>query len=978
MDYSPATRFLTTQKPEEKSILDSPVSWTKQNVVNPFVNSLFVDTWNGLSGTVVDVSRGGSQSPDLSSRNSGSPINLRQPSESGTATQSSGDVANVGFGSRGNIFSRVQTVVSSDARSINAESSGNASIQQRSTNPVHITAGEVGDQSSWLNWGTQTIFSTAGSAIKYVVAGKVAGAALRKTGAMAELEGTAGALARNDSIAQIFGATTLAAAEKPREGETRLGNITSTAFSFGVFEGASRLTSGMSTVSKLTLRATAGTTAGAGQELISAHFAGRAVSTENLNNAMLAGGFMGVAMPKLQDWAVAAGNKVNLALGRGVYVDRYIDANFRNDAAKSESLQAFAKQNAWARVQDNAHASAATPDNMRVFLGKSDSTPQKLGHELAALSGARNPHFEQEYQRVAGLLKTAGGDKDAALQFREIRLRQEIEQLRAEHSVASELGLTSKPFNEQALAPELSARTAFGTTTYEQLWQSDFAQFKQSGGTYRPKTEYGGKDDAGGTPDHILAERAVRILQEGNEIGVFAGGAVRDKLMGRAPKDYDIATSATPERITQLFEERGITVFPRGEAFGVMAALMEGKQFEIATLRKDGASSDGRRPQSVEFVTSLKEDAARRDLTINQIFHDPVTGNYYDFFGGQRDIQNKVLRAVGDPNQRFYEDRLRMLRVPRFAARYPDFTVDPATARAIKANAPSIGGTSEFPPVSAERIKEEIRGILTGKDPARGMRFVMGSGLMHQVIPEMVPMRGPRGRQDPLHHPEKTAWTHTMMVLDQLRGSAFEDVMAGFMHDIGKPKTQLISPTGRISNLRHDYEGAKITEAIMRRLKFTTDETAAVTDAVRLHMKMHAVQEMTHGKLAHLLERPDILRLVRLQHADSMATFSPDRFLKTNRDFLMAKLEEMKSSSNPAQRLGAPSVVTGDTLIEMGYKPGPAFKQILEASRTAQYEGGVVDAATGRRFVTENFSDFKGLTLKQQQDLLKARAEGQE
>jgi poly(A) polymerase len=440
-----------------------------------------------------------------------------------------------------------------------------------------------------------------------------------------------------------------------------------------------------------------------------------------------------------------------------------------------------------------------------------------------------------------------------------------------------------------------------------------------------------------------LATELVRALQNKNHIAVFAGGSVRDEIMGKLPKDYDIATSASPDQVERLFQQMGHRVIPVGKAFGVINVVVDGREFEIATLRTDGKYIDGRRPESVQFVGSLVEDAARRDLTINAMFKDPISGQIYDYFGGRNDIANGIIRAVGNPRERFAEDNLRMMRIPRFAARYSGFSVDPDTMAAIKSHSVSISG------VSGERIREELRGILTAAEPVRGMQIMMNSGLMKEVLPEVYRLRGPKGRQDPDHHPEKTVWTHTKLVLNNLRGGSFERMMGGLLHDVGKPDTQKFWPDGGISNHGHDARGAEITQEIAGRLRLSSQQQGQIIDLVRLHMMMHEVQNLRPAKLTGLLERADVLDLIELQHADAHGTYAarPER---SQKEFLLAKLDELKQQG----KLGAKPIVDGRALLAINLKPGPSFRLILDAARDAQREGEFSDGPGAERWLREN------------------------
>ncbi len=250
------------------------------------------------------------------------------------------------------------------------------------------------------------------------------------------------------------------------------------------------------------------------------------------------------------------------------------------------------------------------------------------------------------------------------------------------------------------------------------------------------------------------------------------------------------------------------------------------------------------------------------------------------------------------------------------------------------------------------------------------MRLMKDTGLLAQVMPELVDTWGPKGAQDPIYHPEGNTFAHSLMVLDNMRGGTMAEKVAAFIHDIGKPATQKILPSGRITNYGHDAKGAEIADGMLRGLKFSAPEVKDITEMVRVHMVMHDVDKLTKPKLARLLEREDLPSLIKLQKADSLGTTSPERFSKVREDFILSKLADFKAAPEPAQQPGAPPVVTGDHLRDLGYVPGPAFKMILGAARNSQYEGGINDIDSGLKFVAQNYSKYHGLNYKQQKELL--------
>jgi tRNA nucleotidyltransferase/poly(A) polymerase len=417
------------------------------------------------------------------------------------------------------------------------------------------------------------------------------------------------------------------------------------------------------------------------------------------------------------------------------------------------------------------------------------------------------------------------------------------------------------------------------------------------------------------------AREIVRKLRVAGHVGYYAGGCVRDLLSGKVPKDIDIATDARPDVVQKLFRR----TYAVGAHFGVIVVLENGFQFEVATFRSDGAYIDGRHPVEVHFATA-EEDAARRDFTINGMFFDPEKEEVIDFVGGRADLDRRLLRAIGDPAQRFAEDRLRMLRAIRFATLL-GFEIDPATWAAIVASAPSITQ------ISAERIREELVKIFLSPNRARGWDLLDASGLMGAVLPEIEKMKG--CEQPPQFHPEGDVFKHTRIMLGMLPAEAsLPLVFSVLFHDVAKPATAIVDEEGRIRFNGHDRVGAEMTEAIMGRLRFSRAEIDATVEAVRQHMVFKDVPNMRVAKLKRFMARPtfeDELELHRVDCASSHAMLD-------NYKFLLEKKEEFAS-----EPIIPPPLVRGEDLIALGLKPGPRFGEILEAVETRQLEGALKD-----------------------------------
>ena len=406
-------------------------------------------------------------------------------------------------------------------------------------------------------------------------------------------------------------------------------------------------------------------------------------------------------------------------------------------------------------------------------------------------------------------------------------------------------------------------------------------------------------------------------LREHGHIAYFAGGCVRDMVRGLIPKDYDIATDARPETVQALFPH----TYAVGAHFGVIIVLEEGFQFEVATFRCDDAYVDGRHPSSVRF-SSPEEDARRRDFTINGMFYDPVAEKLIDLVGGQADIVANLVRAIGDPAQRFAEDRLRMLRAVRFAT-VLGYEIDKATWHALLANAASINQ------ISAERIRDELVRIFLSPNRVRGWDLLDASGLMGAVLPELEAMKGVL--QPEQFHPEGDVFVHTRLMLSLLPGEVSVPlVFAVLFHDVAKPVTARVDETGRIRFNEHDRIGAQMTEAIMRRLRFSGDEIEATVEMVRQHMVFKDVPKMRVAKLKRFMARPTFAEELELHRVDCE---SSHRMLD-NYEFLLHKREEFAN-----EPIIPPPLVRGNDLIALGLKPGPRFGEILEAVETRQLEG---------------------------------------
>jgi len=433
----------------------------------------------------------------------------------------------------------------------------------------------------------------------------------------------------------------------------------------------------------------------------------------------------------------------------------------------------------------------------------------------------------------------------------------------------------------------------------------------------------------------------VRTLRGQGFQAYLVGGCVRDLLLGREPKDYDVATDATPEEVMRVFPETyavgaqfGVVLVPAPQENSAEASIS--RTVEVATFRADVGYSDGRHPDEVRFSRDPREDVARRDFTINGMLLDPVGGEVFDFVGGRKDLEAGVIRTIGEPEHRLGEDKLRMLRAIRFAARF-EYEIDPATFAAIRNLAEQIVV------VSRERVRDELTRMLTEGHGRRALLLLDESGLLPQVLPEISAMKGVE--QPPEFHPEGDVFVHTMLLLDHLPQPCPMTLAWGaLLHDVGKPATFRVADRIRFDN--HVEVGVKIAEEICRRLRFSYDETEQILALVDNHMRFGHVARMKESTLKRFLRLPAFDEHLALHRADSLASHGN---LSTY-EFLQRKRAEIP----PAKMRPAP-LVTGDDLIAEGRIPGPKFREILTAVEDAQLEGRVSSREDALAFVQREF-----------------------
>jgi tRNA nucleotidyltransferase/poly(A) polymerase len=423
----------------------------------------------------------------------------------------------------------------------------------------------------------------------------------------------------------------------------------------------------------------------------------------------------------------------------------------------------------------------------------------------------------------------------------------------------------------------------------------------------------------------------VKRLTEKGFRALYAGGYVRDKLMGTAETgDIDVATSARPTEIASLFPQ----VIGVGEHFGVMVVIHNGIQFEVATFRSDVGIQDGRHPRQVEY-TDEREDARRRDFTINGMFFDPLTQRVLDYVSGNDDLLQKRIRAIGDPALRFEEDYLRLLRAIRFAARF-DFSIEETTWRALKEKSDGITR------VSPERIFQELDKMITGANPEKALTLLDEAGLLRLVLPEIAAMK--EVRQPEAFHPEGDVFIHTVKTLSLLQRPSRLVAWSALLHDIGKPGTMTVSDRIRFCN--HQHAGAQISTVVLKRLKAPGNLIEGVRECIDNHMNFMNVRKMRLSTLKKFLSRPFFEEEMELHRADCLASHGDI----SNYDFLRQKQREI-----PLHEAKPLPILTGKDLITLGFTPGPLFGKILEKAYDAQLEAMITTKEDAIRWVREQY-----------------------
>jgi poly(A) polymerase len=434
-----------------------------------------------------------------------------------------------------------------------------------------------------------------------------------------------------------------------------------------------------------------------------------------------------------------------------------------------------------------------------------------------------------------------------------------------------------------------------------------------------------------------MANSICDTLRRNGYQALLVGGCVRDLLLGRDPADYDVTTGATPDQVVSLFPE-SVAV---GAQFGVILIPRDGLKVEVATFRSDVGYSDGRHPDSVVYSKTPQEDVQRRDFTINGLLMRHDSGEVLDYVGGQADLEARVIRAIGEPDRRFTEDKLRMMRAVRFAARF-GFEIEAETFRAVRRH------VGEIHQVSPERLREELTKILTEGAARRAFELLDETRLLQQVLPEIGAMKGVE--QPPQFHPEGDVWIHTRMMLEGLPIGASPTLAWGvLLHDVGKPPTfQSAAETGdRIRFNNHVEVGVRMAEAICKRLRFSNEDAEQILALVDNHMKFGAVEEMRASTLKKFVRLPHFEEHLALHRLDCL---SSHRHLDSY-EFVTRFL-----AVTPPEQVRPERLLTGDVLQTMGFRPGPLFAEILRALEDAQLEGQITTREEAAQYVMKRFT----------------------
>jgi poly(A) polymerase len=453
-------------------------------------------------------------------------------------------------------------------------------------------------------------------------------------------------------------------------------------------------------------------------------------------------------------------------------------------------------------------------------------------------------------------------------------------------------------------------------------------------------------------PGKRAAVEILRTLRKQGHQAFLVGGCVRDLLLGREPADYDVSTDATPEEVMRIFPETyavgaqfGVVLVPikcigveGGTAQGENPMAAHPKVIEVATFRSDGAYSDGRHPDAVRYTTDPREDVQRRDFTINGLMLDPLDHNrVLDFVGGQEDLQRGLIRTIGEAERRFTEDKLRMLRAVRFAARF-QYEIDASTFASIRQLA------SQIHQVSRERVRDELTRMLTEGQARRAFELLDEAGLLHELLPEIEKMKGVE--QPPQFHPEGDVWVHTLLLLSMLKPGGSKTLAWGaLLHDVGKPSTFRVAPD-RIRFDGHVEVGVRMAQEICRRFRMSNDETEQIISLVANHMRFGDVENMKDSTFKRFIRLPNFDEHLELHRIDSLSSHAILDLYRYTKE---------KMANLPPEMVRPVPLLSGHDLISAGYAPGPEFKQILSAVEDAQLEDRIHSQQEALEFVLNHY-----------------------
>jgi poly(A) polymerase len=433
-----------------------------------------------------------------------------------------------------------------------------------------------------------------------------------------------------------------------------------------------------------------------------------------------------------------------------------------------------------------------------------------------------------------------------------------------------------------------------------------------------------------------FAAQIVRTLREAGHQAYFVGGCVRDLLLGREPADYDVTTEATPDEVMRIFPE----TYAVGAQFGVVLVPVRdagGNTVEVATFRSDIGYTDGRHPDQVRFSKSAQEDVERRDFTINGLLLDPINDAVLDFVGGRKDLEAKIIRTIGEPQLRFAEDKLRMLRAVRFAARF-GYNIGPETFAAIQKLAVAIHQ------VSCERVRDELTKMLTEGHARQAFLLLDETCLLREVLPEISAMKGVQ--QPAKYHPEGDVFAHTLLLLEGLPHPCPPSLAWGaLLHDVGKPPTFRMAPD-RIRFDNHVDVGVKMAEEICRRLRFSNDDTEQILALVANHMRFSHVSQMKESTFK---------KFVRMRHFEDHIELHRLDCQASHRDLTSYNFTRERIAAIPPETIRPAPLISGDDLIAAGYPPGPRFKEILSLVEDAQLEGRLQSKDSAMEYVRREF-----------------------